>query len=544
MTMVLAPKTTVSILPATTTVPNVEQKILLVGQVGIGGTGVINQLYENIQTPPEVDGSFPPLAPESIFGEDSDIAVMVRAVRETNDITRIDAIAVAIDPTAAAVASFTIIGPATSAGIMTIQIGSSSNQYNIPISDTATGAAIADGIASIITIDPGTLVTAVATAGNLVITAKGGGLHSASAVQFRVTELTASGISFDDVTLSGPSLNSVRTLEPVFDVIGNERYQTIVFAFPEGLLSTTASNISNFLNSTWNVDNGIQDTMLFTGYPYDHSFSNPGIGFADDVNYQQVAFFTDLGPAFNDVDGLTGPIDVGYSVFEYTPILLSKLAGIRALRLTPGAIISQFVNSSNGPLDAFGGPALASKPYFNTPLPGITTITGTDYGFDASEKIDLEAAGGFTAGLNVAGTEVILANIPTTYKTDAAGNPDISFKYVNYVDTISNIREYFFNNLKARFAQSRLTTGDLVQGRDMASQVNIESFCAILYQDLSGPDFVLVEAGAVPVAFFKTNLVVVIDKANGIARLTMKVPIVTQLRRIIATMQIAFSTEG
>ena len=137
-----------------------------------------------------------------------------------------------------------------------------------------------------------------------------------------------------------------------------------------------------------------------------------------------------------------------------------------------------------------------------------------------------------------------MGEIVTTYKTDSAGNPDVSFTFANFVDTSSNAREYFANNLKSRFAQSRLTEGDVQRGRDMANAVVIGAFLDGLYQDLSGPDFVLVQAGEDALQFFKDNRTITLNLAQGRATITMKVPIVTQLREIIATMQIAFSIAG
>jgi hypothetical protein len=115
---------------------------------------------------------------------------------------------------------------------------------------------------------------------------------------------------------------------------------------------------------------------------------------------------------------------------------------------------------------------------------------------------------------------------------------------MNYVDTSSQAREYYFNNLKSRFAQSRLTTGDVIKGRDMANDLTIRAYCEKLYLDLSGPDFVLLQTGETAVKFYKDNLSIVLDLATGKATITMTVPLVTQLREIVATMKIAFTTES
>jgi phage tail sheath gpL-like len=233
----------------------------------------------------------------------------------------------------------------------------------------------------------------------------------------------------------------------------------------------------------------------------------------------------------------------GPAVFELEQVKAAQFAAIRALRLTDGASISRFVITANGPLDSFGGPALASKPYFNTAFPNLPLVA-TGRGWNSTEIEQLHDEGGAVLGINAYGNAALAGEIVTTYKTDTAGNDDISFKYLNYVDTASGAREYFYNNLKARFAQSRLTEGDVIKGRDMANDLTIMAYCEKLYQDLSGADYVLLQAGETALKFFKANLVVTLDLATGRATIQMTVPIVTQLREILATMKIAFSTEG
>ena len=147
-------------------------------------------------------------------------------------------------------------------------------------------------------------------------------------------------------------------------------------------------------------------------------------------------------------------------------------------------------------------------------------------------------------GVNATGTSALVGEVKTTFKTDSASAPDPTFGFLNYVDTASNVREYIFNNLKARFAQSRLTAGSVSRGRSMANGVIIRAYCEQLYQDLAGPNFVLVQDGEAAFKFFKDNLAIVLDLENGKVTITMFVPIVTQLRTIIVTIKVAFSTEG
>ncbi len=202
--------------------------------------------------------------------------------------------------------------------------------------------------------------------------------------------------------------------------------------------------------------------------------------------------------------------------------------------------IADLIITTNGPLDSFGGPALASKPFFNMPFADLLPIR-VGRGFDDSEIEDLKSNGISLLGNNPAGNTVVAGEIVTTYLTDTAGNPDVTFGFLSYVDTASQAREYRYNNYRARFAQSRLTEGDIIKGRDMANELVIRSYSKRLYQDLSGVDYVLLESGEDALNFFNENLIISIDKALGKVTIQSTDPIVTQLRELAITSKIAFS---
>jgi phage tail sheath gpL-like len=127
----------------------------------------------------------------------------------------------------------------------------------------------------------------------------------------------------------------------------------------------------------------------------------------------------------------------------------------------------------------------------------------------------------------------------TTYTTDQSGNPNQSFHYLNYVDTASICREYFFNNLKARFSQSRLTNGTLIPRRSIENEESVRAEFAKIYEELA--QLTLTVAGSGATIFFKENLDVKIDLAQRKVTSTFKLPIVSQLGDIIATAQLNFN---
>ena len=515
MSIVLQPKTNVSLLGATQAVENTAQRVLFVGQKIASGSAPSGGLVENILTNAE----------DALFGAKSMLAGMIRAARAQNPVTRFDAIPLDDNGTGVpAAGNVTFTGTATASGSLTITIGSAENYaLTVAITSGDTADDVGTSLVAAITANTNIPVTASNASGVVTITASNDGtlgnfigLSSAGTVAGVTVAITALTSGANDPTLTG-----------VFDVVGNNRYQGVVWPY-----FANTSEVRSFLDGRFNVDNRVLDGSAFTSSV--DTFANH-LTRLNALNSQTLTDFVD--------ENVDETLYKAPAQFELPQVKAAQFAAIRALRLTDGATIGQFVLANNGPSDAFGGPALASKPYFNTPAPDLP-LTATGRGFTETEIEQLFAAGGSVIGNNVAGNAVIFGEVVTTYKNDAAGTADISFKFLNYVDTASNVREYYYNNLRSRFAQTRLTEGDVVRGRDQANALTIRAFCERLYQDLSGPDFVLLEAGEDALTFYKNNLNVTIDKANGRATVTMIVPIVTQLREILATIKIAFSTES
>lgn len=513
MTQVNQPEVTVNIVGANVSLANSAQQILVIGQQVSGS--VSGELILNIQD----DNSW-----DTLFGANSQIAGMIRDIRKFNKETELDAIP--LDDAGAGVnatGTFAITGTATEDGTITFIVGSEENfSFEIAITDgdtaTAIGAALETAIlanANVPTLAANTTGTVLLTADNAGTLGNSIGLEVNGSVAGVAVVITAMASGATDPTLTG-----------VFDAIGDKRYQTIIWPYAD------VSELVTFLDARFNVSNEILDGIGVTAQTDTLANHLVILGL---LNSQSLIYNVDKT---TDTTTHKGP-----SQMEIPYSKAAQLGGVRALRLTADANISQFVISTNGSLDGFGGPAIASKPYFNTNMPNLP-LTDVGKGFTKAQVEQLLNAGGMVIGNNQARNGVVLGEVVTTYKTDIAGNPDVSFTFANFVDTSSNAREYFANNLKKRFAQSRLTTGDVQKGRDMANQIVIAGILDGLYQDLSGPDFVLVQAGEDALRFFKANRTIVINLEQGRATITMKVPLVTQLREIIATMQIAFSLNG
>ena len=518
-TTIRQPRVTVNIIPASFEAQNTEQKILIVGQVTSGSVIPVAGfpvLVENI-----ANGG----VEDALFGEDSMLSTLIRANKVRNQQVQVDALAIDDDSAVQATGEMDVSGTASENGELIIVAGSEKNhKYSVAIVDTDTATVVGDVIAAVINADTNSPVTASNSTGTVTITAVNGGTYGNSIpleIQGEVAGLTTTVTAMTG-GVSDPTSASM------FDAIGERRYQAIVWPYPND-----TSFVLDLLDPRFNVDGTILDGVAFTAL-------NDTIGnleaLATPLNSQSLVIF-----------GGNLEVETNYAggdIVEIPMVKAAQFAGFRGLRLdVDGHSIADLVIANSGPLDSFGGPALASKPYFNTPFADLFVIKA-GRGFDDTEIESLLDVGISVVGNNIAANTIISGEVVTTYKTDVAGNEDVSFKFLNYVDTISQSREYFFNNYRKRFAQSRLTEGDIFTGRDIVNAQVIRSYSKRLYQDLSGIDFVLLEAGEDALIFFDTNLIITIDKVLGKATIQMTVPIVTQLREILATLQIAFSTEA
>lgn len=514
MTTVSEPFVTVTIVNATEPVGNTPQKVLFVGQQD-GGTAVSGALQENILN----DSSW-----DTLYGSGSMLAAMIRAARKENPITQFDAIGLDDDGSGIdATATIVLSGLPTASGEIVFSIGSKiNNTYTVAVEDTDDLDDIGTKMVAEVTGDPTSPVTADFVDPTLTLTAKNAGTYGN-------TLGIASSSATPGVTVANTAF-TIGAVDPdvtdVFDVVGDNRYQGVIWPYAD------VTELTSFLDPRFNVDNDVLDGCGFVSVTDTSTNHQTRL---DALNSENLVEICD---ATITTDEQKGPAQL-----EIPVVKASMFGAIRALRLTEDANISEYVISTNGALDAFGGPALASKPYFNTPFPNLPLVP-TNAGFTAQEIINIRNSGGAVIGNNPAGTGVVISQVPTTYKTDAAGNVDVTFKFLNYRDTASGSREYFANNVKSRFAQSRLTSGDVIQGRDIANDLVIRSWLEKLYQDLSGQDFVLVQAGDDAIASFKKNLIITLDLAAGSAVAQMRTPIVTQLRTILVTQKIAFSIEG
>lgn len=509
---VVQPSITLTIRSADTVVPNTDQRVLLVGQKTAAGSATAGALTSDIQN----DGSW-----DALFGPTSMLAGMARNFRLNNQVTRLDAIALDDDGGAVdATGVVAFVGAATADGELTVIVGSGTNHsFNLQVTSGDTATAIGTALETAVTADSNVPVTAANVTGTVTMTAENGGTVGNGIAL--IVEGTVAGITHSVTGMASGTTDP--SLTGVFDVVGDERYQTVSWPFEYGV-----SGLTDFLDPRFNATNKVLDGVGVVTQT--DTFTNVGSAAAAE-NSQSLLMLRNEVVSETSYDG--------GALKELDYVISAEFCALRSLRLTSGANISSIVIAPNGARDSFGGPAIASLPYFNTPF-RLLPIIDVDKGFTDTEAESLLDDGSSGLGNNISRTLVIANEMVTTYKTDAASNPDISFKFLNFVDTIVNIREFMFNNLRSDFAQTRLTDGPLQGGRAMANEGSIRANVVGYYKTLSGADFVLTQAGEPALEFFRENLIVDVNLATGTVTITMETPIVTQLREIIATIQIAF----
>lgn len=514
------PKTNLSIIPGQTISTVQERRVLLISQLLPAGSAVAGALNENVNslTKAQVD---------SLLGQRSLAAGMLRTAQRTlAGITpqpQIDIIGLADDGGATpAAAVITFGGAATEAGTISVSIGSKTDfTFEVPVADLDTPTLIGDALVAAILANGDAPFLGVNALGAVTITAQNGGTTpntwgtsfegSVAGVTTALTTAWAGGAT-------DPALTTL------FDPIADIRETTIIWpeAFPLATLATE-------MDARFNVADSVQDGVGISV----HSDTPANLKAAvAALNSESVVVF---GNSFDSAGGFTNK--KGPGIFEIADNIAAEIGIIRALRLTDDASVTQFLNTAGSPGDAFGGIHISSKPYHNTLLPNMSVPAPGEY-FTQVEQADLTNNAISVLGANRASNGVVLGPVVTTYLTNTAGSPDTAFKFLNTVDQMSIIREFYVNNLQSRYAQSRLTNGAITTSFALENAQSIRGFCIQLYQLLSAQ--VVTQSGNAALQAYKDSLTVVVDVGAGKVTINQAPLLVSQLRVIIGAIEVNF----
>jgi len=513
------------------------QKLLIVGQKIASGVAVSGQLYQSVAEADIV----------TKFGTKSMLGAQLRAVfkvfRDSGSLKlpQVDVIPLDDERDCNPTGNITVdetpgaTNEATVAGVIKIIIGSKTNHtYEIPVTVGQTilsgAGSVGQAIEDAINDDLYTLVEATNTAGSIDLEfAHEGSVGNRTTIKLEGMDYNGVDYVLGNVriVITGFGGGVVDpTVTTTLNICGRNRYQTITAPQQYG---TNCSWLTTFLDARWNVTNAILDGVAIVKDT--DTYANTLIQLAL-LNSRSLVYICD--------EVVADDLYIGSAIIEYDFVTSAIVAALRALRLTEGSNISRITPASDSASkDATGGMEIATLPYFNTPLYDIGLLD-SDKGFDdVTEAPNVEAAGGVVIGNNIVGNTVLLGAVLTTYKTDVAGNPDLSYKYLNYVDAISVGAEYQYNNIKKDFVQHRLTQGNLKKGRAM---VNVDKFNSMMIKyfcDLQ--DKVIAPSGDDAIAFYKANLESVADYVNGKITSDNQLPIVVQVRDILVNTKMSFN---
>lgn len=510
---VLKPKQSWTITPASQRGTAQEQRVLLIGQMTDSGTATADTLYQDISN----DNSW-----DTLFGADSQLAGMCREFRNLNEITDLDVYPMADPGTESyGTCSIAFSGTATEAGTLYVSVGSAQNhKYTLTIASGDTASGIGAALVSDITEDTNAPFNAGNVDGTVTITCVHAGALSADwsiGDEGSVAGITMTLVGWGSSPGTGnPVTSNIATN------IANVRYQTIVW--PYSALDET--DLVTLLDERFNVAYKIMDGV---GVVTKVGTASACVSYADQNSQSWVVLAN---------KSASRAALKGSAIVEMPAIISTEFAAERALRMTEDAVLANF-QTTTASNDQYGGPHIRSLPYFNTRMPNLPVAAEVDEFTQTEMNVTLSDGGVSYLSSNRAYNAVILGEIVTTYLTDAAGNSNTSFKFLNTVDTSSYIREYFYESFRSEKGQNRLTDGEVAAGYAIDNEGTLRAYCLSLYKDLANEQ--LVHAGASAEDDYMEYLTVTLDLANGKVTINQSPLLVSQLRTVIGTIQVAFS---
>ncbi len=505
--MIPYPKTTLNLIAENAETGLSEERVLLIGVKSSGGNAVAKSIYEIGNANEE----------NSLFGSDSHLGYMCKTFRETNKVTKLYALPLDENSSAAA-AKGEISFSGAASNNSRIKVSVCSKQKNTVTIDVLAGETeneIAKKVHDALAVYTDALFNTTLSTNSVLLESKVKGTTG----NFFDIEIQGhiSGAPATITPFSGGASNP--TLVDAFDNLGEKRFQTIVFPADWDL-----TGIKEILNDRFNATNAVLNGVVVQT----KSDTLANLKLYANQNSQSVVILGEKSIVAHN--------HFGNSVNEVLDGISTKFAALRSLRLTDGASLTQYI-TSKAALDQFGGIAMSSFPYFNTAVPN-TAVPNQGEEFLQVENDELTKSGVSLFGANSSYSGTIFGEAVTTYLNSTSGIADSTYKFLNTVDTSTSIREYFFNRIKSTFAQSRLTNGALVKGRDLVNEPALRSFCIQLYSELA--DEALVQKGTEAEKDYNEHLTITVDVKNNSATINQAPLLVSQLREVIGTIQVNF----
>jgi phage tail sheath gpL-like len=511
------------LLAAQGSVPPDPFRELIVGQLGTDATATDGQVIQNVESLTDAEV-------KSLVGTKGDMLNRVLKARDKSK-GRFSIWAIGLDPVAGTEAEVELAysGTATEDRLMTVRpISSELFSFNIAVSkdDTANDVAVAvkAGLDALLTRFPA--ANAILT-DTITLTANdSGSIPNKYSV---VHENIPAGITVNTNESSSRDQFSSGATDPavtgIFDNVESIRFHSILWPWENDF-----DEVDNFLAPRNVINNAFLQGVAFIGLDDTEANIKAKVNGGTPLNSQNLFFMGN-----RKVDGADAFV-------EPADWRVSEFCSIEGLRLTDGTPIAEFVTTT-APLDVVGGAGTSSLAYHMTPL-ADTKPVDPSLVFDNPEQSNLTADGFSIVGVNNTATAVVMGDVVSTYKLNTLGDPDISFKFLNYIRTGYLALEVYFRLLKSAYSQSRLTGGTLIAGRAIANESSIKAKYLSIYKLLSGAEYVLTQAGSDAEKYFFEQLNITADIATGLITSSGQLPIVTQIRDFNISFQLAFEIGG
>lgn len=457
----------------------------------------------------------------NLFGEGTPLGKSIAAFKKENNVSPLDVISVGPNGGTNATSTITITGTAGSGGTLTITVGSrADNTYSIPISSSDTPTNVATTIVNTLGLDPTCPALPSNVAGVVTLTFKTAGvIGNTCGLEIKNN---APGLTTVITAFSGGT--GTPNLAGIFLQVGDIRYRTVT-----GPAEWGTDYLTDFLDDRFNRQNIILDGVAIVS---NSQIQNVTIPELTNLNSQSLTY---LWNKPYDLTNYKAPY-----IFELNCVYAAYVAGVRSLRLTPDADISNIV-IGNQPLDQFGGASASGLPYARTPLRFIA-LSDRDKTITDDEEKAINAVGGSVANNNDSYTNIELHRILTTYKTDANGLKDQNFMFLNSVDCASSFRELMVNELKSDYAQIRLTRGEVKPNVGMVDEKTITANVDRIYKLLGEEPFILVQTSDELLAQFKQKRFVSIENIQeGRVLISMVIVPISQLRTMDIQINVSFN---
>jgi hypothetical protein len=505
MSAVNQPYVTASLVPDASVASLAQPRVLIVGSISETGDGVKRPFFGE-----ESEIAFLQAGTQSSYELSSDDAVRdligVGSVFErykaakagSAQVVPIDFLLVNTFTTATTTITVSeVLG--TAGGLLRLSVFDAS-QFTalINLSGLTTASEVADAISNALLGIPD-LPAEVAALGAVVsVSWKDGFVTGSTPIHVSTPAGGSFAVAVSVSSQDAPVLTNV-TAE-LLDLIGDTRYTHILW--PDYFYSKI-NIIDDLLRERFNVFNDVASGAAWTSITLGSVVELQEA--TATLNSQNLIFV-----AAKKVNGLFGA-SIGADKTRLPDCDVAFLAAAHARMLTPDAGLTDLGFIAEGAKDYTGGYHMASFPMHNIVIPNVVPANPRWY-FTHVEQALLNASNVSTYGVNRTGTTTISGNMLTMWKTDAAGNVNLTYKQAEYLYTAMTVREWMDSAARVKYGSQRMTNGETIIGHSMINQASVEEWVLSQYRNLA--NMTLVTKGGAAEKSFRKGLMVTLKPAQ------------------------------